>query len=152
MANAQITARWGIASLVGGAAVVAFVAFGFGLVPSTNISGQISGTTPAPVQNVTISYDGAYINQVVPGKRTDEIKDVTAFPDQPAMIVRTEEALTLWVREGTKLRSLLEIPLDSGPNRVEFLQDGSTFVVISKQRARVFALNRTVTPQETRRR
>ncbi|MBI1293315.1 hypothetical protein GC173_19085 [bacterium] len=151
MAKAQLIARWGFASLVGGTVAVAVGAMIFGLLPAPNLTGQLSGNTPTstPGTTVNVTYTGTLINQVVPGKSTDSIKDVIAFPNRPAMLVRTEEALTLWVRQDKSLKSLLEIPLDSGANRVEFLQDGSTFVVLSNKRARVFALNATITTSDS---
>jgi len=153
MAIAQNMRRWAYASLIGGA--VAAASFAIGLIPSTNISGQISGsntTSTTTSSDVVVTYNGFVVGQIFPGATSDKIEDVIAFPDQPAMLVRTKKALTLWVRQQNALRSLMEIPLDEGVNRVEFLEDGSTFVVLSKQRARVFALNKNITYPDNKRR
>jgi hypothetical protein len=142
MPHTQNARRWTAASLFGASALAALV-IALGLLPSRHAQTQTSGTTD-DARYVT-NYSAFYINQVQPGRREDTIREVIPFPKQPAFIVRTDKAYTLWLRDGNRLRSLLEIPTDEGRNAIQFLDDQATFMVISNKRVRVFTLDKTIT-------
>lgn len=101
---------------------------------------------PAPTTRVV--YNARYVNQVVPTKETERIREVREFPDSPAFLVRTSTAISVWLREENGLRMLMEIKLDGSFESLVFLDDKRTFIVHTPKSARVFSLNKSLVVEE----
>lgn len=114
-------------------------------------TGVIEGGT-----NVTVNYSSAYINRIVASKRDDRIREVIPFPNAPVFLVRTGEAVTVWLREDRGLKMLQQIDLPAAFEDIQFLDDNRTFIIRTRENVRVFSLDRQIvrTPEQvsTRRR
>jgi hypothetical protein len=136
--------RWTIAA--GSCLAVALVAMA-ALAPNRAVSQPEAAASDV---KINVSYSSRYINQIVPNRRNEIIRDVFPVPDSPALIVRTDKAFTVWERTENGIRSLIEIPALEGTNTLKFLDDGRTFVIENKASVRLYSLDKLVTYTNTK--
>lgn len=100
--------------------------------------------------NVTVNYSSSYINRIVASKRDDRIREVIPFPNAPVFLVRTSEAITVWLREDKGLKMLQQIEMPAVFEDIHFLDDNRTFIIRTRENVRVFSLDREIirTPEQ----
>ncbi|MCC6546528.1 hypothetical protein IT570_05105 [Candidatus Sumerlaeota bacterium] len=94
------------------------------------------------------AYRVNYVNQVLPARLGDDIKEVYKFPVYSSVfLVRMSNSITVWERKEKALATLLDIKLDGDFKDLLFLEDGKTFVIHTSRSASVYTLDReAVTP------
>lgn len=98
----------------------------------------------------TVVYSASYVNQVAPADVKDPVKEVVPFPGTPVFLVRTPKVITVWERNQSGLKKLLDIQLNESFEKLHFLDDGRTFIIQTSKAASVYSINRTVVDSRTR--
>lgn len=87
-----------------------------------------------------MTFSARYINEIRPSSSSDKVEEVIPFPHSPVFLVRTKNAITVWERRGSNVRTLLDIPLEETLRSLQILEDGRTFVIQTDEFVRVYSV------------
>lgn len=116
-----------------------------GIFTSNGMNEATAKSSSSTTSSSNITYKSSYINKVVPGNSGDEIRTVYSFPGTSCFLVRTDKALTVWERRGSRLVKLREIEVKQRLEEILFLDDGRTFIVQTSKEALVYSIDMIIT-------